>query len=775
MSIRTLLLLALLLVGLLPVGISVLISERIAVDALRDRITRQLELAANEQERLTETFIENQLLLVRRVGDRRIVGAVTAGLAQEGRPAALNRLTAILRSATNALPSFNAIHIVSTEGELLMSTDPQGKTLPERMDVEFLQASTQEPQVLFEIDEASETARMLAFLCAPVRTGDEVSAFLVAETLATEILPRREDAAAGEQILFAKEYTPGLAMVLDPLRADRIREINLDSSPARQSPIGMALRGREALITDGKSLQGEPVIAVTRSVANGNLVFVFQIPQEIAFAETTELRNAALRIFGVTTLVVVILASLIARNLSRPIRRLARTFTSMTAGQLDARAPVEGPREIQVLSRESNEMAEALSEATHNLEDKVAERTDQLHETQARYKDLFENAPVGYHELDLEGRLVHVNQTEHEMLGYQENEMVGRPVWEFIHEDVQDKILARLRGESSSADWTERQFKRADGSLLPVAIQNYPLRDRRGKIIGMRSTIHDITELKKARKEIENRTRALEKSNHELRATQMQLIQAEKMESIGTLAAGIAHEVKNPLARIQLGIDYLENSIDSQDENLPTVFDRMRKALERADTIVRELLDLSSNRQLDLRERNLNATVEMALLLVGHSLRSNQVEVRRELAEDLPLVRLDSAKIEQVLLNLLINATHAMEEQEERLLTVRTRTAVAEDLEHREGSRSGQDLRNGEDLVLLEIEDTGTGISEAMLEKLFDPFFTTKPTGKGTGLGLSVARKIIELHHGRIEMENRPEGGARATLKFRAETAALVS
>jgi len=270
----------------------------------------------------------------------------------------------------------------------------------------------------------------------------------------------------------------------------------------------------------------------------------------------------------------------------------------------------------------------------------------------------------------------------------------------------------------------------------------------------------DITERKRL-------DQNLTRTSEELKTVQLQLIQAEKMESIGRLAAGVAHEVKNPLALILMGLEYMDSGIDPTDENLPVIIKEMREAVSRADNIIRGLVDFSSSRQLTLKRQDLRPIVEHAMLLVRHEVTRGSIQLDCDFAEQLPDALVDASKFEQVLVNLIINASHALENTDHPVLKVRVYAQRMEDVPPDLGSRSANRLRTGDEVVVVEILDNGSGIPEDKLTKIFDPFFTTKPTGIGTGLGLSVVRNIIELHKGRIEIQNRPEGGVRVVILLR--------
>jgi signal transduction histidine kinase len=254
----------------------------------------------------------------------------------------------------------------------------------------------------------------------------------------------------------------------------------------------------------------------------------------------------------------------------------------------------------------------------------------------------------------------------------------------------------------------------------------------------------------------------VEMKTRELHDANMKLMQAEKMESIGRLAAGVAHEVKNPLAIIQMGTDYLSQQM-AKDEVTSGVIMDINEAVHRADTVIRGLLDFSRNKKLELTICDVNQVIESSLQLIAHELRQRQIEVRRKLAQDLPSLPLDNNKLQQVFINLFMNAAHAMEREGvleviSQLKTLTHKTDLSRDKEKR--------FKPGETVLWVEVRDTGPGIIQDDSSKIFDPFYTTKPVGEGTGLGLSVSRNIINLHHGTIDIKNRREGGASVVIMF---------
>jgi two-component system, cell cycle sensor histidine kinase and response regulator CckA len=380
--------------------------------------------------------------------------------------------------------------------------------------------------------------------------------------------------------------------------------------------------------------------------------------------------------------------------------------------------------------------------------------------------------------LDADGYVRSWNSGAERMIGYREEEVVGRHLSTFYPlEDVakgkpeSHLDIAVSEGRAENEGWRVRK----DGSRFWANVIVAPLIGEDGRLSGFSKITRDMTErrrieeqLKDANTELRKREKALQealtsltRTHDALKNAQLQVVQAEKMESVGRLAAGVAHEVKNPLAVILSGINYLSGR-SAGDETAAGVVAEMHKAVERADQIIGGLLDFSAPRNLELAFEDLNAIVGQALLLVNHEVDKNRVKVVRALADDLPRVRLDKRKIEQVLINVFLNAIQAMPEG--GTLTVKTFLRTPTPGGPPAGSRGAHLLRSFGRAVVVEVDDTGTGVPEGQLRKVFEPFFTTKPTRKGTGLGLTVTKAIVDMHGGKVDIRNRPGGGFRVSI-----------
>jgi two-component system cell cycle sensor histidine kinase/response regulator CckA len=380
--------------------------------------------------------------------------------------------------------------------------------------------------------------------------------------------------------------------------------------------------------------------------------------------------------------------------------------------------------------------------------------------------------------LDADGYVRSWSPGAERIVGYTESEVLGRHLSTFYPlEDVakgkpeRNLDIAVSEGRVEDEGWRVRK----NGSKFWANVILAPLVGEDGRVSGFSNITRDMSErrgmeeqLKEANAELRKRERALQetldsltRAHEALKNAQLQVVQAEKMESVGRLAAGVAHEVKNPLAVILSGINYLSGRATG-DETTGTVLSEMQKAVERADQIIGGLLDFSAPRNLELAAEDLNAVVSRALDFTHHELEKGRVRVVRSLGENLPPVWLDRRKIEQVFVNVFLNAIQAMPRG--GTLTVKTYIREAMPSGPPVGSRGTLLAKTFGRMVVAQIDDTGTGIPASQVRKVFDPFFTTKPTRKGTGLGLTVTKAIVDMHGGRVEIRNRPGSGARVLI-----------
>ena len=349
-----------------------------------------------------------------------------------------------------------------------------------------------------------------------------------------------------------------------------------------------------------------------------------------------------------------------------------------------------------------------------------------------RLKDFSENIVeslnVGVLAVDLEGRVESWNSQLEQMIGVPRHDAVGHKLEEILAADLVAEITARAANEHVSGIY-KFHLRNREGRALVVNVSIAPLVGKVGERIGRLILLDDITQ----------RVRLEE-----------QLVQTEKLTSLGLLAAGVAHEINTPLAVISNYIQMLAKQLPGHDPRHQLI-DKIVKQTFRASEIVNNLLNFSRTGATEFVRVDLNKVVEETLSLVSHPFRTARVTVIKTLQKELPPVLGSNNRLQQVFLNLFMNARDAMPDG--GMLEVRTAA------------------NNG--YVEVEVTDTGTGIPRENLLRIFDPFFTTKSTGRGTGLGLSVSYGIIKEHAGKIDVRSTPGKGTSFRLEFPAARKAV--
>ncbi|HEX5386271.1 MAG TPA: ATP-binding protein [Gemmatimonadales bacterium] len=365
------------------------------------------------------------------------------------------------------------------------------------------------------------------------------------------------------------------------------------------------------------------------------------------------------------------------------------------------------------------------TELSADLAHEVAIQSREIDEQRRFISLIIDSLPVGLYVVDREYRIQIWNRNrETGTQGLRRDVVVGRPVFDVLTRQPADVLRAEFDRVFETGEATQEELEVSrDGATHWYRISKTPMR------LGGDAITHVIT---------------IGEDVTDARLTQARILQHEKLAAIGQLAAGVMHEINNPLATIGACVAAIEGRLDEfAGAAAPAVRDYLGmidREVDRCTRIVNGLLDFSRPKGRAKRKVVLNAVVDETLFLLTHHARFGQLEVARELDPALPPARANAEQLAQVLMALMLNAVDAMDAGGRLTLRTGCGASAAE--------------------VYVEVMDTGPGIARADQSKIFEPFYTTKPPGKGTGLGLSICYGIVAEHGGRIELESLPGAGS---------------
>jgi PAS domain S-box-containing protein len=419
--------------------------------------------------------------------------------------------------------------------------------------------------------------------------------------------------------------------------------------------------------------------------------------------------------------VVVLFCSLSIRRSLRPLSLLVSCANAMGNGDFSRNAALEGSPEFQKLALAFNNMAK-----------QIKSQFDDLRESEARFRASFQEASAGMALVNKQGRLLRVNKSISEMLGYSEVELVSGCLDDFICLDKSEQQEANqvepLFDFKIKNKAVEKRLLHREGQIVSGLISTAPL-DEGSKGDGLYIIhVQDITAAKAAQIE-----------NQKLEA---QLHHAQKLEAIGTLAAGIAHDFNNILSAI---MGYAEIArMDVQSETaIYKDLENILQACHRAADLTKQILSFSRTDGTEFVPIQLNSVVKEVIKLIRSSI-PPQISIVPDISTKPFTVNADPTKIHQLIMNLCTNAYHAMMEKDSGTIKV----SLTQDL-----SRLSE-KPDDKIYVKLQVADTGSGMPPEVMKRIFEPYFTTKPKGRGTGLGLSIVHSIVEKHGGQIQVES---------------------
>ena len=403
----------------------------------------------------------------------------------------------------------------------------------------------------------------------------------------------------------------------------------------------------------------------------------------------------------------ILMAYLAGNYFTAPIRALVKGAEEIGMGNFKYKIELDSTDDdIHTLSKAFNQMSYDLDKNISELQ---------------KLSIAVEEAPDGIQITDMNCFIIYSNKAMEKIFGVSPDEFKGRHFKEIIiDQEFGRKVI--IRGIKDRGNWVgEITVKHKDSRTFPVWLNAYIVKDSKGEPIAMVGIIRDIS----MQKEMDN--------------LQKQVQQSDKLATMGTLAAGVAHELNNPLGNISLYAQMLIKKTD--DEKIKNKLIIIDDEANRAANIVKDLLDFSRNSDLKLCNIDINNEISKVLGIMNPQVRDIKVNT---MFEPLPLIVGDSIRIQQVIMNLLTNSIQSITENGE--IIIRT-TAKPKHVE-------------------ISISDNGCGIPEEKLDKIFDPFFTTKERAKGTGLGLSICYGIIKRHKGSIEVKSELDRGTTFTIKL---------
>jgi PAS domain S-box-containing protein len=357
-------------------------------------------------------------------------------------------------------------------------------------------------------------------------------------------------------------------------------------------------------------------------------------------------------------------------------------------------------------------------------------------------RNIIDSSVDGIIAADRQGNIIIFNQGAQRILGYTSEEVIGKiHITRIYPNGLAEEIMHRLKtddyGGQDKMITTRFQAIDKQGRQFPFDLSAALIRDEEGEVMASVGIFTDIREHLAMAAELED--------------THLQLFQAEKMASLGNLAAGVAHEINNPLSGVLIHAQMLSEKLDPDhewQEDLKLIADQTLRVKE----ILKNLLEFSRPPGQAMSSLSMTANIEQAVKIVANQAAFHDIEIIRDFQPDLPRIIGDGGQLNQVFINLLVNAADAIDGP----------------------GRIEISARHGNGRISIEVSDTGVGIPPEHLPQLFEPFFTTKPAGKGTGLGLSTSYGIIQRHGGDISVESRPNQGTTFRITLPVEPPPVV-
>lgn len=478
-------------------------------------------------------------------------------------------------------------------------------------------------------------------------------------------------------------------------------------------PESFMLDDKEEGIIESLDYRGEKVLMAFRYIPQLKWGLIVKQDTSEAFKPIAELKNQVITLAIVSVTIIVVIVFVLAHGITHPILQLVQGANAIGKGDLRHRISVNSRDEVGILASEFNKMAEKLEEFYAGLELKIRERTAQLRESEEKYRESINLANDAIFTLDVKTvQIIDSNKKAEELTGYSKYELSKKKIWEIVPEydrEKTERLLATINKERSGM-LDNLDCQHSNGRLIPTSISACVIDYGNKKTIQW--ICRDVTERKRM---------------------ELQLIQAERLAAVGELAAGVAHEINNPLGGLQNFVKMMIKEPGNVSQNLGFL-DLMSEGLKRIEVIVKQLMAFSRPYSLHMASHNLNEIVESSLRFVDHRIKEQGVHLEKHLFSGLPEIYGDADNISQVIINIMVNALDSM--LNGGSIIIKT------------GYCNYQPSS-----IQIEITDTGCGIREEIINKIFNPFFTTKEMG--SGLGLAISKRIIDDHNGSITVKSK--------------------
>src|SRR3989449_7717961 len=582
--------------------------------------------------------------------------------------------------------------------------------------------------------------RQRAAIIGEVQRRGEVLARNLAATSYTPLLLYNFTALEQNVVRVAAEHDVVYAVVLDA-------DAKVAAHSRYPERVGLPLRGA---VQERAADTPEPLTQETVTTA-GEAVYDFAVPVLVDGRKwgtvrlglskrrmEDEIRRTRLELGGLTLVTLLLggaAAALVARRIARPVQQLAEGAAAISRGELNQRIEPSTADEIGRLAAAFNNMAVQLLQQRRALEEAhngLRQKFEELIDLKSYTDNILGSLTNGIVTIALDGRIVTLNPAAEQLTGFFRGEAAGRYCTElFAHTPEVSDLLTDTLASHAPLTSVPLTLRRRNGSSLPIELSTAPLKGAEGKALGVVAILRDVTLVR----QLENDLR-----------------RSDRLAALGTLAAGLAHEIKNPLTSLLTFSKHLERKFD--DENFRARFGSVvPREVERINGIVERLLELARPPRVSFSLVRLPELLDRALELYGDQLDDRRIEVVREYARDVPQIQADKEALYRVFVNLVTNAFDAMPRGGR--LTVRADWVVSGDPLPPARRRTGNRVR-------VEVEDTGTGIEPSETDRIFNPFYTTRDSG--TGLGLALAHKIVQDHGGRISFTSAPRRGTTFTI-----------